>query len=107
MNGRTLIGVALKIWGLILLVNAVADAPGTLVMAAATRGTGPDVDLTRASLLGSVLIIIAHALAGGALVAWSDRLAGLVCHETPPLRLGIDALQAQVLGFALVGLFFV
>ena len=105
MNGRTLIGLALKICGLILLVSAVADAPFTLAMAGARPGLDTESGAFRASQLAYILSIIGNALVGGALVAWSDRLAGLVCHETPPLSFGLDALQAQVLAFALLGVF--
>jgi hypothetical protein len=115
MKSKALAELALKIWGIIVLANALVLLPTALALATS-------VALDRASQIGYILNFVVHALVGGALILWSGRLVEWVIPESPPLQIDADATELHVLeradergvrirrdhvvlGFALVGVF--
>jgi hypothetical protein len=104
VNARSLATVALKTWGIVLVVNALAVLPGTLVASTASPGIDAQAALIRAAQVGSILNVIVTALLGGALVALAGRISNAILPDTAPFALAVTAEESQILAFALVGI---
>jgi hypothetical protein len=105
MNARTLAELALKIWGITLLVSALASLPVTLLMAAAGAGSDPQANLIRTTQIASILGVVIQAAVGTAVIVWADRITDLIESDTAPIQIDTNIAELQVLGFALVGVF--
>jgi len=104
MNGRLLGSVALKTWGIVLVVSAIAALPATLLMATASPGIDAQAGMIRVTQLGSILNVVVQALIGGAVVAFAGRISEAILPDTPPLHLIVTTSELQALAFALVGI---
>ena len=104
MNARSLATVALKTWGVMLVVSAVASLPATLLMASASPGIDAQAGVIRTSQIASILHVVVEALLGGATVTWAGRISAAILPDTPALRLDVTAAELQPLAFALVGI---
>jgi len=99
MDGRTVAAVALRIWGLVLLLEAIAAVPASALM---VRAIPVDAEPTR---FGRVVLfqLAASAILGPCLLLWAESIARLTIPETAPLQLGVDAAQLLSIGLLLVG----
>jgi hypothetical protein len=103
MNAKTLAELALKIWGITLLVSAVAALPAALLMAAADPGSDAQATWFRVTQQASLLNVVIQGLVGTAVLVWADRITALIESDTKELRVDTNTSDLQVLGFALVG----
>ena len=106
MNARTLAELALKLWGVTLLLGALLSLPATLWMFGTTQDDDPQSALVRATQAGYILNVVLQAVAGFAVLVWADSIVALFESGSTPLQVGASAGELQVLGFALVGAFF-
>jgi len=105
MNARTLAELALKIWGVTLVVRALASLPVTLLMAVGGAGSDPQANFMRITQIASVLGVVIQGAVGTAVLVWADRITDLIESDTAPIQIDADIDELQVLGFALVGVF--
>jgi hypothetical protein len=105
MNAKTLAELALKIWGVTLLIGSLASLPVTLLMSVASPGNDSQAALIRASQIGSILHFVIQALVGVAVIVWADNITNLIESDVTPLRVDTSTAEFQALGFALVGVF--
>jgi hypothetical protein len=105
MNARTLAELALKIWGIILVVSALASLPVTLLMAASGAGNDPQAGLMRMTQIASILGLVIQAAVGTAVLVWADRITDLIKSDTAPIQIDTSIDELQALGFALAGVF--
>ena len=103
MNAKVLAGLALKIWGITVLVGALASFPAAVLMATAGTGNDSSAALSRAFQIGSVLQLVMRAAAGLAVVVWSDKITDVLHLEATPLHVNTNIRDLQILGFGLVG----
>src|SRR5258705_12777679 len=103
MNARTLAELALKIWGVTLVVRALASLPVTLLMAVGGAGSDPQANFMRITQIASVLGVVIQGAVGTAVLVWADRITDLIESDTAPIQIDADIDELQVLGFALVG----
>lgn len=104
MNAKTLAELALKIWGVTLLVSALAALPAALLMAAADPGDA-QASWFRATQNATLLNVVIQALVGTAVLVWADRITALIESDTKEIQVDTNTVDLQVLGFALVGAF--
>ena len=103
LDARGVASVALRIWGLLLLLGAAVALPGTIVAARAALAPQEQADFIRASQTASMLSLGATATLGLCLLLWADSIARLVIPETVHIQVGLDASQLLTVGLALVG----
>ena len=103
MNAKVLAGLALKIWGVTVLVGALASLPAAVLMATAGAGSDSSAALSRAFQMGSVLQLVMRAAAALAVVVWSDKITDVIHLEATPLHVNTNIRDLQILGFGLVG----
>ena len=103
MDGRGIAAVALRIWGVVLLLGAVASVPGSILAARAAAWPPEQAEFIRASQNASMFQLAASAILGLCLLLWADRVAGWAIPETPHAQIGVDASQLLTVGLALVG----
>jgi hypothetical protein len=68
MSAKALASVALKVWGITLVVSALASLPVVLFMATASPGIDAQAGLIRMSQVGSILNVLVEALVGAAVI---------------------------------------
>ncbi len=105
MTARELAAVAVKIWGAILVVGALASSPSTILFVTLAPGGDAQAAMFRTSQIGSMLNLLLHAALGIVLIVLADRIVTWAIPEGPPLRIDVYASELSALGFALVGLF--
>lgn len=103
MNGRNLVEVALKIWGLVLLLGGLVATPSEALMATAEVGSAVQGAFVRATQVASMLNLLVSATLGLCLILWGGHLAERAIPETPALRIGVDGAQLQGLAFRFLG----
>jgi hypothetical protein len=105
MSAKTLAELALKVWGVTLIIGALTSLPAALWMFDAVPAGDPQAALMRGSQIGFVLNIIVQALAGFAVLVWADSIVALFESDTTPIQIDATKAELQVLCFALVGVF--
>jgi hypothetical protein len=103
MDGRGIAAVALRIWGLVLLLGAVAALPGSLLVARASPSPPEQTEFIRASQNAILFQLAAYAILGLCLLLWADVVARWSIPETPHVQVGIDMSQFLTVGLVLVG----
>jgi hypothetical protein len=103
VDGRGLAAVALRIWGVVLLLGAVAALPGSLLVARAAASPHDQAGFVRAAQNASMFHLAASAILGLCLLLWADGVARWAFPETPQVQVGVDASQLLTVGLALVG----
>jgi hypothetical protein len=104
MTGRSLATLALKTWGIVVVVSAIASLPATLLIATTSPGIEAQAGIVRASQVGAILNLVVHVLIGGTMVGVAGRLSEAIMADTPPLQLSVTTGELQTLAFALVGI---
>ena len=97
--------LALKVWGVILIVGALVSIPNaiaTIVTAARSEGADELVGLTTRAM---GIATFSQVVAGIVVLVWADKIVALFESDTTELQLGVTSSQLQLLGFALVGVF--
>jgi hypothetical protein len=105
MSAKTLAELALKIWGVTLILGALASLPATLWMFGGISSGDPQAAFVRSSQLGYVLSVIIQILSGFAVLVWADRITALFESDTTALQIDSSGAELQILGLALVGVF--
>jgi hypothetical protein len=105
MTGRALAAIAVKVWGAILVVGALASSPSAILFVTLAPGNDAQAAVFRASQIGLMLNVVLHAALGVALIVLADRIVAWVIADGSPLRIDVYASELSALGFALVGLF--
>jgi len=104
MNAKTPAELALKVWGALRIVEALASLPTALLVASTAVGSGsPDAALFRGSQIGFILGVVIQALAGLAVMLYADRMVAWFEADTTPLNIGMDVEDVATLAFALLG----
>jgi hypothetical protein len=103
MDGRTVAAVGLRIWGLVLLLEALATVPGVVLAIRATLGEGDAARFSHAVQNALLCQVGASAILGLCLLLWAESIARHTLPETAPLQLGVDASQLLSIGLLLVG----
>ena len=104
MTGRSLATVALKTWGLVHAISALASLPAALLIVTASPGIDAQARILRASEFASILNLVLHVLIGGTMVAIAGRISEAILPDTPPLQVSVTTGELQTLAFALVGI---
>jgi len=104
MTGRTLAALALKVFGIMLVVAGLTAMPSTalFVLAPARNAQGA---MVRASKIGMIASVVFRIAIGAAPIGVSDRVARWAVPETPPLGVDLDFVYLTDSAFALAGLF--
>ena len=105
MTGQALAGVALRVWGLIMVVGALASSPSAIVFVTLAPPTGAEAAVVRASQIGMILALLLRIALGIALIRLANRIVGWVVPDGPPLRIDVYASELAALAFAIVGLY--
>lgn len=107
MHAKGLAELALKIWAVMLIVQAFLALPAALSMLTLVANSASPQDLLiRATQRGHVFNLVIYAVSGIALLIWADKVVALFESDTTPLQIGVTASDVQILGFALTGIFF-
>ncbi len=105
MTGRALAGVALRVWGVILVVGSLASIPSTILFATLAPGASPEAMVIRTSQIGMMAGLLLRAALGVTLVKLADRIVAWVVPDGPPLRIDVYASELAALAFAIIGLY--
>jgi hypothetical protein len=105
MSAKTLAELALKIWGVVLLLGALFSLPAALWMTWIVPTGEPQAGFIRASQIGYLLSVVVQALAGIVVLVWADRIVALFESNDTPLQIDMSSAQLQVLAFAILGVF--
>ena len=103
MDARGVGAVALRVWGLLLLLTTISAIPVVIMGMRATPYPDDQAAFIRASQMGSLLSLLANVALGLCLLLWADWVAGLALPETAPIQVGVDQSQLLSVGLALVG----
>jgi hypothetical protein len=104
MDGRGVAAVALRIWGLVLLLGAATAVPGSILTARASPGAGDQAELIRATQTAFAFHLVATAVLGLSLLVWADSVARWAVPETAMVHVGVDMSELLTVGLALVGI---
>jgi hypothetical protein len=104
MTARSLAELALKVWGVVMVVGALTALPANLALISAASNTGPQEALFRTSEIVSSATLVFHAFVGMALVVWCDRIVSWIVPTGPSLPMAIRVDEARTLAFAVIGL---
>ena len=104
MTAKSLAELALKVWGVIMIVGALTALPADLAMLGAVDGADAQAALFRTSQIVSSAALGVRAFVALGLIVWSDRVVNLIVSDGPSLRIAIRAAEARALAFAVVGL---
>jgi hypothetical protein len=103
MDGRTVAAVALRIWGVVLLLQALAAVPGVVLAIKATSGPEESAQFGHAVQNALLCQLGASAILALCLLLWAESIARRAVPETAPLQLGLEASQLLSIGLLLVG----
>jgi hypothetical protein len=103
MDARGIAAVALRVWGLILLLSVISALPGVIMGLTASAYPDEQAAFIRASQVGTLLTLLANAALGAATLLWAETVAKLALPETAPIAVDVDAGQLLSVGLALVG----
>ena len=103
MDGRGLAAVALRIWGVVLLLGAVAAIPGSILAARAAASQPARAEFVRAAHNASMFHPGASVILGLCLPLWADGVARWAIPETPPVQIAVGTSQLLTVGLVLVG----
>ncbi len=105
MTGQALAGVALRVWGVILIVGALVSAPSAVLFVSLPPSATAEGAVLRASQIGTMLGLRLRVALGLALVRMANRIVRWVVPDGPPLRIDVYASELAALAFAIVGLY--
>lgn len=105
MTGQALAVIVIKVWGVILIVGALASSPSTILFASLAPAVDAETAVFRASQVGLMLNLVLRLGLGVAIVLLADRIVAWVVPDGPPLRIDVYASELAALGFAFVGLY--
>ena len=103
MNAQILAELALKVWGVLLILGTLVSLPAALWMVWTVPAGDAQAAFMRASQIGYVLNVTVQALAGIVVVMWADRIVALFESDVTPLDIDVSHAQLHVLAFAIVG----
>jgi hypothetical protein len=103
MTASTLAELALKIWGVILVLGGILELPAALWMSAMFPSSDPQAVLMRRSQVAVMLGIMAQGLGGLVILVWADRIVALFESDNTPLPMDVTGPELQRLAFAVVG----
>ncbi len=91
LTARSLAAVALKVWGAMLIVGALAALPAATLFATLAPPTDAEASAFRATQIGSMLTLLFQGLFGILLVAFVDRIVRWVIPDGRALRIVVAA----------------
>jgi hypothetical protein len=103
MDGRGIGAVALRVWGLVLLLGTITVIPGVILSMTAAAYPEDQAAVIRASQMSSLLHLLAGVALGLCLLLWADGLARLALPDTTLIHLGVSQAELLAVGLALVG----
>src|SRR5262245_32660351 len=104
MTAKSLAELALKVWGVMMIVGALTALPANLAMWGTIDRAAAQAALFRTSQMVSTAALGFRAFAALGLIVWSDRVVNWIVSDGPSLRIAIRAAEARTLAFAVVGL---
>jgi hypothetical protein len=105
MTSRSLGTLALKVWGVTILISAVTILPAALAMLKTMSGSDPQTAMMRTSEVVAIVNLVFRAVVGAAIVVWSERIVSFMVAEEPPLDINISMAEIVPLTFGVVGIF--
>jgi len=105
MNAKTLAELALKLWGVLLVLGTLLSLPAALLTVWMVPGGDEQAALMRASQISYILNAVFHLLAGVVVLVWADRIVALFESDVTPLNIDVSFAQLQILAFAITGIF--
>jgi hypothetical protein len=106
LDGRGIAGVALRVWALMLLVDAVGALPGVLLALRATPWPAEQAELIRAEQYAAIVRLVVLGGLAVALLKWADPISRRAIPATAQLEARLTASQLLEVGLALVGVGF-
>ncbi len=103
MSAKTLAELALKVWGVVLLLSSLFSLPAALWTVWIVPAGDPQAAFIRASQIGYILSVTVQALAGVVVLVWADKIVALFESDVTPLQIEVSSAQLQVLALAIVG----
>ena len=103
MDARAIAAVALRIWGLVLLLCLITEIPGLILGMTATPYPDEAAGFIRASQTGSILAALVTTIVVLCVLRWAEWIARRAVPETAAIRLGLDVSQVLSVGLALLG----
>ncbi len=101
MTGRVLAGIALRVWGVVYLVDALIALPHLVTWLMISYPTDASSKaMVYAQNVSMVLNAAATMLVGVCLIALADRIAAATVPETEPLVVRVDSSDLTILAFA-------
>jgi hypothetical protein len=95
VNARSLAVIALKVWGAILIADAVRSIPTAVLLPA----------LSSAAQVRMALDAAVRAAVGAGVIVLSDRFVRCIVPDGPPLNIDVYASELGALAFAVLGLY--
>jgi hypothetical protein len=103
MDARGIGAVALRVWGLVLLLGTISVIPAVIMSMTAAAYPEDQAALIRAGQMSSLLSLLANVALGLCLLLWADGLARLALPETATIQVGVSQAELLSVGLALVG----
>ncbi len=103
MDARGIGAVALRVWGLVLLLGVITAVPAVIMGFATPTYPEEQAAFIRASQVSSLLSLLANAALGACLLLWAEPVARLALPESAPISIAVDEHQLLSVGLALVG----
>jgi len=106
MTAKTLAELALKVWGVMLILEALSSLPTTLWALATFPAAGDEqAALMHTSQAGILISIAVRGVIGLAVLVWADALVRLFEDSEVPLEVTASPREVGALAFAVVGVF--
>jgi hypothetical protein len=97
--------LALKVWGLALLIGALTALPAGLAVFKTISGGDPQAAMFRTTEVVAIVNLVFHAVVGGAVIVWSERIVNFIIAEEAPLEIELSMADLLPLTFGIVGIF--
>jgi hypothetical protein len=104
MNARTLAGVLIRFWGILLIVSSLASV-GVVLTLFVPVGT-PNVGF-RANTASFLIHIVVSFVAGIVFLRRGDAIADLIVDDEEPAGPPLTILNANALAMAILGMYFI
>jgi|SRR5580765_3340771 len=105
MTSRMLGDLALKIWGVTMIIAALTALPASLAMLKTLSGEDPQTAAIRVTAIVGIVNTVFHSVVGAALVVWSERIVNFIIAEEEPLDIDVGMSEILPLTFGVVGIF--
>ena len=95
MSGRSLAELALKVWGVVLILGALLSVPAALWMVWTIPKGDADAAPIQRSQFAYLINLMVQALGGVVILVWADRIVSLFESDETPLQIDVSGAHLQ------------